>query len=237
MLRFNFSEAAIAGKRQAARDAKAAYEAAVSRRSNSQREVNDLLQRKTTWTDADLSRFTSLVREEHLCEQEETRAKEQVELAEVAVDAEFNELVRIILNRYHEEQVWSDKIRSTSTYGSLVVLGVNVFVFIIAIIFVEPWRRRRLADTFERRVDQLSSQNRELIERHMNDLFKRLEAQQQLITDLGSEDINQPMSGTEVKDIPPVERTSKVATDREVWIAVIGTVGGVAMTLFWGAFR
>ena len=108
--------------RQTAQQAKAAYEEAVVRRSNSQREVNDLLQRKSTWSDGDVGRFTSLVRQDHLYEQEELRAKSAVNVSEDAVEREFSRLLRIILARYHEEQVWSDKIRSASTYGSLAAL-------------------------------------------------------------------------------------------------------------------
>ncbi len=130
--------------RQAARRAKQVYDEAVTQRAKSQREVNDLLQRKTSWTDDDVGRFTLLVRQDHLIEQAETKAKVEAQLSDDAVEKEFNELMRTILARYHEEQVWSDKIRSASTYGSLAVLGMNLFVFIMAIILVEPWKRKRL---------------------------------------------------------------------------------------------
>jgi sensitive to high expression protein 9, mitochondrial len=61
--------------------------------------VNDLLQRKSSWDDKDLIRFTSLVREEHTYEQEEFRAKGEVARSEQAVDQSFDELIRAILNR------------------------------------------------------------------------------------------------------------------------------------------
>jgi hypothetical protein len=61
-------------------------------------------------------------------------------------------LMKSILHRYHEEQVWSDKIRSVSTYGSLIVLVVNLVVFLGAIAVVEPWKRRRLVKGLEDRV-------------------------------------------------------------------------------------
>lgn len=85
-------EARITATRQAARDAKKAYDEAVLQRSVSQREVNDLLQRKSGWNDHDVSRFTTLVRQEHLYEQEEVLAKTTVVSAEDAVDREFSEL-------------------------------------------------------------------------------------------------------------------------------------------------
>ena len=65
-----YIEQRINDTRQAARKAKVAYEEAVIARSKSQREVNDLLQRKSTWSDNDVSRFTTLVRQDHLYEQD-----------------------------------------------------------------------------------------------------------------------------------------------------------------------
>ncbi|KAJ3758770.1 mitochondrial distribution and morphology family 33, partial [Lentinula raphanica] len=170
-------EARIETTRQAARAAKLKHEEAVIRRSKSQREVNDLLHRKSTWTDDDVLRFTSLVREDHILEQAESRAKLAVEEAENAVENEFTELMRSILARYHEEQVWSDKIRSASTYGQLAVLGLNMLVFILAIVLVEPWKRKRLAQTFERKVEELNERYQELLGGNMQILQKQMEDQ------------------------------------------------------------
>lgn len=173
--------------RQAARQAKTAYEEAVIQRSNSQREVNDLLQRKSSWTDEDVGRFTTLVRQDHLYEQEELRAKLAVNESEDAVEREFSQLTRTILARYHEEQVWSDKIRSASTYGSLAALGLNLLVFIMAIIVVEPWKRRRLVQTFERKVEELSMENAALLETSMQTIGGHIARQEELLEFLKTE--------------------------------------------------
>ncbi|KAK7682419.1 hypothetical protein QCA50_014624 [Cerrena zonata] len=151
-------EANIDAARQAAKVAKEEYDKAVSQRAKSQKEVNDLLQRKSSWTDDDVLRFTALVRQDHLYEQAEARAKAATGATEAEVEREFTELMRVILNRYHEEQIWSDKIRSVSTYGSLTVLGLNLLVFVTAILFVEPWKRRRLAQTFEKKVEEMTAE-------------------------------------------------------------------------------
>jgi sensitive to high expression protein 9 len=92
-----------------------------------------------------------LVREDHSYEQAEARAKEAAKAADGDVERELKELLRSILARYHEEQVWSDKIRSASTYGSMAALALNLLVFILATLVVEPWKRRRLAHTRSRR--------------------------------------------------------------------------------------
>lgn len=170
--------------RQAARAAKIKHEEAVIHRSKSQRQVNDLLQRKSSWTDEDVIRFTSLVREDHLLEQEEARSKLAADEAESAVEKEFTELMRSILARYHEEQVWSDKIRSASTYGQLAVLGLNMLVFILAIVLVEPWKRKRLAQTFEKKVEELNEEFKGMLGENMQVLQKQLEDQSVIIAAL-----------------------------------------------------
>ena len=145
------------------------------RRSNSQREVNELLQRKHTWTDADVGKFTMLVREDHTYEQAEARAKEAAKVADADVERELRELLRSILARYHEEQIWSDKIRSASTYGSMAALALNLLVFIMATLIVEPWKRRKLAYTFEKKVEELSDETMGLLERELLHLGTRLD--------------------------------------------------------------
>jgi len=178
MTTLRYIEARISASRKAARDAKAAYEESVEKRSESQREVNSLLERKSMWTDADVSRFTALVREDHALEQDEARAKAGVARTEDAVEREFSALMRTILARYHEEQVWSDKIRSVSTYGQLAVLGANVLVFVLAIALVEPWKRRRLMEAFERRVREMEKANLDAVAAGMEALEARLEEQE-----------------------------------------------------------
>ncbi|TFK48683.1 mitochondrial distribution and morphology family 33, partial [Heliocybe sulcata] len=174
-------EARIFTARQRAREAKKAHEEAVIQRSKSQREVNELLQRKSTWTEQDVTRFTTLVREDHSYEQNEARCQAEAALAEEQVEREFSELMQSILARYHEEQVWSDKIRSASTYGSLAALGLNLLVFVLAIVIVEPWKRRRLAQTFEKKIEEMSVENRDMIEGGMRDLSRHFETQEQFL--------------------------------------------------------
>ena len=185
-------EARISSSRKAARDAKVAYEESVQKRSDSQREVNSLLERKSMWADADVSRFTALVRQDHALEQAEARAKAAVARTEDEVEREFSALMRTILARYHEEQVWSDKIRSVSTYGQLAVLGVNVLVFVLAIVLVEPWKRRRLMQAFELRVQEMEAANVDAVVGGMDALKIRLEELEDRILDRFAEASSTP---------------------------------------------
>jgi sensitive to high expression protein 9 len=122
-----------------------------------------------------------LVRQDHALEQAEARAQATVAQTEDGVEREFSALMRAILARYHEEQVWSDKIRSLSTYGQLAVLGANVLVFVLAIVLVEPWKRRRLMQAFERRVQEMEAANLDAVSTGMDALRSRLEKQDEMI--------------------------------------------------------
>ncbi|BCS20219.1 putative mitochondrion biogenesis protein (She9) [Aspergillus puulaauensis] len=134
------------------RTAKEAYAAAINRRSTSQREVNELLQRKHAWSSADLERFTLLYRNDHTNEVSENETQEALSAAERESEEAAAQLTKNILSRYHEEQVWSDKIRRMSTWGTWGLMGVNVLLFLIFQIGVEPWRRKRLVKGFEEKV-------------------------------------------------------------------------------------
>lgn len=138
--------------RNSLQQAREAYSAAISQRSTSQREVNELLQRKHAWAPSDLERFTTLYRSDHANEQAESVAKEQLESVERKAEEAASRLSASILARYHEEQIWSDKIRRMSTWGTWGLMGVNVLLFLVFQVLVEPWRRTRLVSGFEDKV-------------------------------------------------------------------------------------
>ncbi|KAF8417057.1 putative mitochondrion biogenesis protein [Tirmania nivea] len=148
-------EAHVRNSRAEVRAAKEAYQQAINRRSASQREVNELLQRKHAWSPSDLERFTSLYRNDHANEQEEVAAQERLAKAERVADEAQSLLTKNILTRYHEEQIWSDKIRSASTWVTWALMGFNVFLFVIVQLGLEPWRRRRLVGGFEEKVREV----------------------------------------------------------------------------------
>jgi sensitive to high expression protein 9 len=217
------SEIRLNSTRQAARDAKEKYADAVIKRASSQREVNDLLQRKSTWTDEDVSRFTTLVRLDHSLEQEEARAKVAMDNSEDAAEKEFNELMRAILTRYHEEQVWSDKIRGASTYGSLAALGLNLFVFVVAIVVVEPWKRKKMAMTFEAKIEAMNAEHKAAMEEAMKAVERKL-GEQILILGKGLEGaVAEPMRKREDAGSDGDAATSS-SRARSAWDGELGAV-------------
>ncbi|KAG0266783.1 sensitivity to high expression protein she9 [Actinomortierella ambigua] len=136
--------------------AKHAYEEAIATRSNTQKAINDLLQRKHLWSPNDVIRFTDLYRSEHANEQAEIRTKEAYRHAEEEVEEKSRKLTTIIMERYHGEQVWSDKIRAASTYGTWGLVCVNVMAFLVVQAFVEPRRRRKQIERYEELVQDLT---------------------------------------------------------------------------------
>ena len=114
--------------------------------------MNELLQRKHAWTPNDLERFTELYRSDHANEQAEAAAQENLLTIERGAEEAAARLSASILARYHEEQIWSDKIRRMSTWGTWGLMGVNVLLFLVFQIGVEPWRRKRLVKGFEEKV-------------------------------------------------------------------------------------
>lgn len=101
------------------------YMKAVGRRAGSQQTVNKLLQRREDWSDADLNAYMELVKSEHVEARSEKEATERYESIGHRVNAAWDDVVRKTLERYHQEQIWSDRVRAGSTYGSMIIAGLN----------------------------------------------------------------------------------------------------------------
>lgn len=76
-------------------------------------------------------------------------------MAERVADEVQTKLSRSILSRYHEEQIWSDKIRRASTWVTWGLMGFNVLLFVVVQLWLEPWKRRRLVGGFEEKVREV----------------------------------------------------------------------------------
>lgn len=120
------------------------YKAVNARRASTQREVTTLLARKDTWGPPDLERFTTMYRQDHELEAAVSEASSSLTEAE-ADEARLSQALNSgILRRYHEEQIWSDRIRRQSTWGTWGLMGVNILLFLVLQFVAEPWKRNRL---------------------------------------------------------------------------------------------
>jgi sensitive to high expression protein 9 len=86
----------------------------------------------------------SLIRSEHINDQAIRVAKESVVSAEAALEEARTQLEKRERAQYHEEQIWSDTIRRNSTWVTFVLMGVNIFLLLLSLAILEPWRRRRM---------------------------------------------------------------------------------------------
>lgn len=154
-------EASLAEAHEALHEARRAYKTAVADRSATQREVTTLLARQKTWTPADFERFTALYRTDYELEAGVAESARDLEHAEREAERLARELSSGILARYHEEQIWSDKIRRMSTWGTWGLMGVNILLFFMFQFGAEPWRRARLVRGFEEKVREALSHERE----------------------------------------------------------------------------
>ncbi|KAK7734241.1 sensitivity to high expression protein she9 [Cytospora paraplurivora] len=137
-------EADLAAAQANLKRARQHYKEVNARRAGTQREVTTLLARKDTWGPPDLERFTTMYRQDHELEAAVSEASASLTEAE-AEEARLSQALNSgILKRYHEEQIWSDRIRRQSTWGTWGLMGVNVLLFLVLQFVAEPWKRSRL---------------------------------------------------------------------------------------------
>ncbi|KAH6660431.1 Mdm33 family-domain-containing protein [Truncatella angustata] len=153
-------ESALTQAQENLHSSRNAYKVSVSERSSSQREVTTLLARQKSWTPADFERFTALYRTDYELEAAVARHASELEEAEREAERLSRELSAGILARYHEEQIWSDKIRRMSTWGTWGLMGVNILLFFMFQFGAEPWRRARLVKGFEEKVQEALERER-----------------------------------------------------------------------------
>ncbi|KAF2459083.1 mitochondrial distribution and morphology family 33, partial [Lineolata rhizophorae] len=147
-------ERLVKARRSAVNEAKDALDAAHSQQGASQKEVVGLLERKHSWSAQDLERYMALVRSEHINDQAVQAAKDRLHAAERALEEARSQLERRERAQYHEEQIWSDTIRRNSTWVTFGLMGVNIFLLLVNLAVIEPWRRRRLVKEVRRALDE-----------------------------------------------------------------------------------
>lgn len=86
----------------------------------------------------------SLIRSEHINDKAVREAKEAVDAAESALEEARSYLEKRERAQYHEEQIWSDTIRRNSTWVTFGLMGVNIFLLLLSLLILEPWRRKRM---------------------------------------------------------------------------------------------
>jgi len=110
-------------------------------------------------------------------------------------------------------------------------------IFILAIIVVEPWKRRRLAQTFERKIEEMSAENTAIVEGGMKDLARHFVEQEKLLSEMieASSKSSESHLLESTKELPSVtERIARAAKDREI-AAVFAASTATAVVIGWMA--
>ncbi|CAI4059126.1 hypothetical protein SKDZ_04G5930 [Saccharomyces kudriavzevii ZP591] len=199
---------------------KTQYANAIDERAQSQREVNELLQRQSAWSSSDLERFTQLYKNDALNAKQEQELKSKVKEIENREEQLNDDLYRAILTRYHEEQIWSDKIRRTSTWGTFILMGMNIFLFVVLQLLLEPWKRKRLVGSFEDKVksalDDYSKEQNIKIDKVLSErLYADQDNKENLILEEPVE--QRPECGTAMPAIVTTETATKIKSFRGIW--------------------
>lgn len=153
-------EKRVSQTRERVREAREQYNEHLAKRTNSQSEMNELLMRKQSWLPSDLERFTQLYKDDHRIQLGVVEAKKNYDTVESQLEELQQQAGKLIGARYQEEQLWSDKIRQASTWGTWVLMGINILLFIIVQLILEPWKRRRLVHSFEAKVQDIIHESR-----------------------------------------------------------------------------
>ncbi|KAI9298734.1 hypothetical protein K502DRAFT_322678 [Neoconidiobolus thromboides FSU 785] len=161
------------------RQSKESYQQQVEKRAMGQRDINELLQRKHLWNDKDVTQFTQLYREEHNNESLESQLKLDCKENEEKVEQLYAKLVSDIRTRYHEEQLWSDKIRGVSTYWTLALIIINMLLFISVHTIFEPRKREKLVNKVNEKFSKQWENEKENINSMIAPLVEQIQQQKE----------------------------------------------------------
>lgn len=196
-------ETGLAEAQARVRSARLAYKTSNNKRASTQREVTTLLARKDTWTPTDLERFTELYRTDHVLEGEVVTAQENLTEAESDEQKLNQKLSAGILKRYHEEQIWSDRIRRASTWGTWGLMGMNFILFVVLQFVAEPWKRKRLVKGVvaeEKRVLDDVQSELAIIKANLNQMALAAEAAEAARTKTPDEEVQRLFNLEKIKE-------------------------------------
>eukprot|EP00124_Ichthyophonus_hoferi_P002814 Ihof_evm3s211 gene=Ihof_evmTU3s211 len=157
------------------KNAQTAYDTVLKNRSECQQKINGLLQRQASWTEEDVSKFGKLLKLEHELKRTESVQEGMLATCETEVEARLGAYTTAMRERYHQEQIWSDKIRSLSTYGTLIVMGFNLFALFLSMAAFEPRKRRNIIEGVQILMDEQRRESEQFLHDEMDLIAQRLE--------------------------------------------------------------
>ena len=157
--RFDFATRTVANARSQARTLQDQYE-------DLQKEHMNLMMRRENWSESDITKFAEVTSNEVKVKRALDEARTSLQKSEEEQEVRQLEYMDAVRMRYHEEQIWQDKWRVISTYGTWILIGLNSIIFIGGQVFhqmreqarietLEDLLNEKLAE-FSHKVDDLS---------------------------------------------------------------------------------
>jgi sensitive to high expression protein 9 len=192
------------------REARTTYKSVTSQYASAKREVATLLALKDSWTLREVERFAELHREDHTHEKELATALEALNEAEAEEQKLAKELHMGILKRYHEEQIWSYRIRRGSTWVTWGLIGFNMLLFLVT-----PWRQNRvvskMATGYELTLDEIT--------RRLDVITLALDREAPSREEGGNTRQGEGVFDTRIEEVIPKQRSwTEVVHAPELWV-------------------
>lgn len=205
------------------RDARERYQDTSSRQVQTQRDMATLLARKASWMQSDKNQFAELLDLDYKLEREVGDAAKAVAEAEGKEQSLLSEWVTGMSRQYYEHQVYSDRIRRASTWGTWGLMGVNVLLFLTLQFVAEPWKRGRLLNSMEEReaklLDTVDGRIDECFNQMRGDLRESLDTLKATVVGVG----HGPATGAAPDSASAVAPAVASAADEEAAGAVAAT--------------
>jgi len=156
-------------------DARKAVDHALSAWEDSQIKHAQLMQVREKWTPAQALEFAKLLEKEVQVRSNLEQAKKDLAEKETHQSKLQIDYMNNLRKRYHEEQIWTDKWRILSTYGTWGLIALNSVVFLISQYLFRVRERSRMKD-FEALLKETLSSNTSTmlaIREHQNDIAEQ----------------------------------------------------------------
>jgi sensitive to high expression protein 9 len=128
----NKSSLAFDEKQRQVVEARKTLEQALKAWEGSQSQHTQLLQVRDRWTPTEAQEFAQLVQTEVQVRSDLKEAKKALAEREAQQSESQLEYMNHLRRRYHEEQIWQDKWRILSTFGTWGLILLNTFVFLVS---------------------------------------------------------------------------------------------------------
>eukprot|EP00526_Cylindrotheca_closterium_P014299 CAMPEP_0113649508 /NCGR_PEP_ID=MMETSP0017_2-20120614/26304_1 /TAXON_ID=2856 /ORGANISM="Cylindrotheca closterium" /LENGTH=348 /DNA_ID=CAMNT_0000561881 /DNA_START=175 /DNA_END=1217 /DNA_ORIENTATION=+ /assembly_acc=CAM_ASM_000147 len=191
-----------AKQRQVA-EARSELSAALKAWEESQGQHTQLLQTRDKWTPDQAQEFASLVQAEVTVRNNLEAAKKNLTKQESQQASAQIEYMNDLRKRYHEEQIWQDKWRVLSTFGTWGLIVLNSIVFLGSQYMTRLRETRRLKD-IQSMLEESLSKNSSTLEAMQEQQQQHQEHQNQLLeqNQKNNANVHSPVGEVENEETP-----------------------------------